>query len=275
MTRTALLGLTAAAAAGAVAVWWWWSPQRPAERLAERAATPEQAALWRAEAGRPAPRDFDRLLTETPRPAGRSGGSPSPTPPPQTTITPGVQNSAHVISSSINDTWSFTGKARVTAVAEAGERITLDAGDGRTIVFVARIGGKPIGLSVGSVVDATFRYRPNPFDYEQVLAVTTGAGTTIVVGVATDQKPAVLAAILPGFRIVARQVEKPINGLMPVSVEVADHSERLMPGAPQPISGVMVQILDSEARPEARGVLEGNPYAIDLLAWRLGREPVR
>jgi hypothetical protein len=175
-------------------------------------------------------------------------------------------NVARVIATSENGAWEFSGKATVIDVS--GDRVDLNLGQGRTLSFLARVGGQPLGVAAQQPVDLTFKSRPGVFNRQQILAVRTGTGKVIVSAVENSDTPVVLRVLLPPLTLVASQTGEPLNGSMSVVVEVDGDKDNVPPGRSGRIGGVSISLLGSIARPPRSFAADGSPYSIDLIAWR-------
>jgi type II secretory pathway pseudopilin PulG len=266
MPRRVIVLLLVIAIAVIVIVWWQRPPSR-ARRIAAHAATAEQTRLWQQVAAKGTP-GLERIpVPATPlqrrEPARPSPQGPTPNPP---RLPPGVVNVARVIATSETGPWAFSGKAAVVGVS--GDRVDLNLGAGRTLSFLARVGGQPLGVAAQQTVDLTVKSRPGIFDRQQILAVRTAAGKVIISAVENSDTPVVLRVLLPPLTLVASQTGQPIDGAMRVVVDVGGDTDNVPPGRSGQVGGVSFSLLGSNARPPGSSAADGSPFAIDLIAWR-------
>jgi hypothetical protein len=243
------------------------SPERKtAEQLSKLATTRDQARLWQQAADQGLTAGLAKL-EQTDRPVQ----SRQPSTVDNLTIPPAAQNPAipagvvgtiRIISSTGLENADYNGSATVADVS--GERLSLDLGERRTLVFQARADGGPLGVMKGDMVRVECRFRNERINRRQILAVRAPNGR----GIAriTETGSSALSVTVSLFGLVAKQA----MGQSPTSVDVRVGGARkvMVPGEIAQIGGLTVGLLTSSAitGPEAQ-TLEGSPYSIDLIAW--------
>jgi len=245
--------------------------QGRAQAISQQAASPEQARLWQEAAQKGAAVGIDQVAVPAQPIVERSRVMPVARPAATQTVAPlpaSIQGAARILSAPPVD--SFTGEANVVSVD--GERIELSLGQ-RVLTIQARAGGGPLQIKAGERAQVDYRVRDDPADRQRILAVRTAGGDGVITALDSAAKPVSLQVSL--FRLVASQTGTPANGSMPVEVRVGDVRRTLTAGQSADVGGVTVGILASTALTGADAFrAEGNPYAIDLVAW-VTRRPVQ
>jgi hypothetical protein len=262
---TLLLGVV-----GAIALLVWWSrPASLADQISTQAVSPEQARLWKDVAARGTPASLERLAQTDSAVQRRRPPQLSAQPVPGgASLAPGVETGLRVVSApeSAGPPMLIAGQAKVDTVV--GDRVELDLGNKRRLVFVARLSGKPLNVAQGQAVDIDFQWRPSVFDAQEILAIRTQAGAELITAAQSSAKPVVLTVTLPSLVITAAQIGKPEKGAMNVVVTVGGGKAVLTPGQTAPVGGRSVKLIGSLAEPANAGAIDGSPYSIDLIVWR-------
>lgn len=264
--RRSLVGVIAILIAiiAALAIW-WWRPVARTRSIATLAATADQRRLWEQVSHADA-----RLLYRLPvdyepiEPRRPPGAAPQPAPRRGGGTTAGAASRISLVSSSRTGAWDFAGQAKV--IGTSGERVDVDLAPG-TLSFAARINGKPLPVAKGDLIDLRVRSRPGPYDRNLMLAVRTASGGEIGLLLESGPMPVSATLPLPSGDLLASQTGGAANGAIPVTiVRPADKvKEDMKPGTTRQVGSISVLLLQSIALP-AR--LEGQPYVIDLIAWR-------
>ncbi len=266
MLRKVLLALIVVGAAGALA-WRLWAPD-PVERAAALTGNPEQEQLWRAASSPHAAAAVERLAALQP-----SGPVPPLSPAPQQKPQPGaipskVMSTIRIVSDLGAGGSEFAGKALVVQVDGNGERILLQLAPKRQLAIVAKVGGKPLGVSQKEAVDVQLRWRPGRIEREQFIAVRTPAGVEIASLVRTGRERVTLKApLLSGGMLTATQsLGIPLNDALSIEVDGPGFKDTLQPGMEKPYGERVIRVVASVARPA--GGNDGAAYGIELITWR-------
>ena len=236
-----------------------------ARHLADTAATPDQARLWREAA--------DQGLAVGLEQAPAAGGlvarrvtatAVSQQIVPQPVIIPeGVQTAVRILAAPAVVPAGFNGTATVVGVD--GYRIELDFGQQERLVLLARAGGKPIATQSRDRVQVEYRTRRDPRTPGDILAIRTEAGGGIVQAVQGGNEWVTLT--VPLFRLTARQSGSP--QAMTVDVGVGDAHRTMREGETAQVGGLNVTVIGSSAHTgEAAERIEGSAYTLNLIAWR-------
>jgi hypothetical protein len=262
-----ILSLVVFVAVAVVAIVWWQRPPALARRFAAEAVTAEQGRLWEQAAQRGTP-GLERLpiparpLERRERAGAAAQAVPSGTP----TLPPGVVSVARVVATSETGPWEFSGKATVLDVN--GDRVNVSLDGGRTLSFLARLAGQPLGVVAQQVVDLTFKSRPGVFDRRQILAIRTASGQFIASVVENGNAPVSVSLALPSLTFTASQTGQPFNGAMNVVVVVNGDKGDVSPGRSAQIGGLSINLLGSLARAAGGAAGDSGAYSIDLIAWQ-------
>ena len=262
-----ILILVAVVAVAVAAIVRWQRPPALARRFAAEAVTPEQSRLWEQAAQRGTP-GLERLPIPA-RPLQRrnpAGAAAQALPAVTPTLPPGAVTVARVVAASETGPWEFSGKATVLDVS--GDRVNVSLDAGRTLSFLARLGGKPLGVAAQQVVDLTFKSRPGIFNRQQILAIRTASGQFIAAAVENGNAPVSVSVALPSLTMVASQTGQPFNGAMNVVVTVNGDKGDVSPGRSAQIGGVSVNLLGSLARAAGAAGADSGAYSLDLIAWQ-------
>ena len=262
-----ILSLVAVVAVAVVAIVWWQRPPGIARRFAAEAVTPEQGRLWEQAAQRGTPGLEGLQIPARPlqrrEPAGATAQAvPSATP----TLPPGAVTVARVVAASETGPWEFSGKATVLDVI--GDRVNVSLDAGRTLSFLARVGGQPLSVGAKQVVDLMFKSRPGVFNRQQILAIRTASGQFLASAVENGDAPVSVSVALPSLTMVASQTGQPFNGAMNVVIVVNGDKGDVSPGRSAQIGGVSVNLLGSLARVTGAAAADSGAYSIDLIAWQ-------
>ena len=161
---------------------------------------------------------------------------------------------------------AFTSGVRVRSVE--GERIELELGGQGVLSFYARARGGPLRIKPGEEAQLDLRYRDDPFNRREIVALRLTGGDGVVSALDTGDKPVTLT--IPLFQLVATQSGTPEKDLMSVVVTVGGERQTLSPGQLVEFSkaGIMVGIVGSHAVTGERvNAMEGPPYALNIVAW--------
>ncbi|MEO8453168.1 MAG: hypothetical protein ABI647_25490 [Gemmatimonadota bacterium] len=162
----------------------------------------------------------------------------------------------------------YSGSARVADIT--GERIGLEL-PGQPplrLTLTARARGGALRLTPNEQVQLELRARDDPTNRQRIVALATKSDGIVSV-LETGTKP--VTATVRLFGLVARQVGNPDSGTMSVEVQIRGERQVMRPGQllDFPGAGLTVGLIGSTALTGAdRFRAEGNPYAIDLVAWR-------
>jgi len=159
----------------------------------------------------------------------------------------------------------YAGPARVAKIS--GEQLDLEFG-GTRLSLLARVRGGPLRLKEREEVRLELRTREEPANRQRIVALRSPAGEGIVSALETGREPVSVSIKL--FELVARQTGRSERGTMPVEVTVRGERRMMTQGELVDFksAGLTVGLVGSTALtgPE-RFQAEGNPYAIDLIAW--------
>lgn len=164
------------------------------------------------------------------------------------------------------DAKAFANSVRVRSVE--GERIELDVGGQGVLSFYARARGGPLRAGSGEEARLDLRYRDDPFNRQQILALRMANGDGIVSALDTGDKPITLT--IPLFQLIARQLRPTERYHMDVEVSVSGETQTLKPGqlAEFRKAGITVGIVGSDVfTGEGANAVEGPPYALNIVAW--------
>lgn len=161
---------------------------------------------------------------------------------------------------------AFNNKVQVRRVE--GEQIELDLGGQGLLSLYARARGGALRASVGEEAQLDLRFRDDPFDRQQILALRLANGDGVVSALDSSDQP--VTVNIPLFRLVATQTGKPEKDLMNVMVTVGGERKVLSPGqvVDFPAAGLTVGLVGSDAFVgERANAAEGRPYALNIVAW--------
>lgn len=158
----------------------------------------------------------------------------------------------------------FVGRAVVDAVED--EIVQFDLGGRRLLALQAKVKGFPLNVNEGDVAEIVVRqgdiYKPN-----DVVAVAL-PDDDVIRALVSDQGP--VRIDLPTFAFSAQQIGEPKGNQMPVDVTISGESKVLAQGDEEEFSaGLTVRLTASLAiQGPSVNALEGDPYRIELIAWR-------
>jgi hypothetical protein len=158
--------------------------------------------------------------------------------------------------------------SEVQVLRAEGEQLVLDLGNNRTLTLQARVRGGQMRARAGERAQLDYRFRNDAFNRQLILGLRLEGGDAVVSILEGGQKPVTVE--IPIFKLVATQVGASEKGVMNVEVTVGGSHKVLSQGqvAEFPESGLVVGLLASTAYTGADAYrAEGNPYAIDLVAW--------
>lgn len=161
---------------------------------------------------------------------------------------------------------AFTSGVRVRSVE--GERIELDLGGQGVLSFYARARGGPLRIKSGDEAQLDLRYRDDPFNRREIVALRLADGDGVVSALDSSDKPVTLT--IPLFQLTARQLRPTERYHMDVEVSVGGETQILKPGQLVEFSraGITVGIVGSNVfTGEAANAAEGPPYALNIVAW--------
>jgi hypothetical protein len=273
----ALVVIGVAAAAG-VAVW-RQTVDNPVRRAASLVGDDaDQERLWKETSSAHTRAALDRLAA--PQPAGalatpprQPPAQPVPQPDPDS-IPPNVATTIRIVSRMSPDPTEYTGRATVVGVDLNGERIVLQLGPNREITVVARVAGKPLGVSKGDTVDVQLKWRPGRLEREQIIGVRR-SGIDVATMVLTGSAPVTLKTVLlTGEPLILTQVGDPVSGSMALALRLPKLEDTIdIPkggmgvGIERQYGARRIKVLGSVAR-AGRG-RDGAPYGIDIITWQL------
>lgn len=150
--------------------------------------------------------------------------------------------------------------------ASDGEFLTLDLGDHGTLQVQAKIGGRALRAAAGETAQVRVR-RGTPFERNDFLAIRLERDQVLhaLVG---GTEPVRISA--PELLLEAVQFGEPEGNAMAVSVQVSRANPRILRmGEETEVAGLTVKVLASVAvQGEAAYALPGEPYRLEILAWR-------
>jgi hypothetical protein len=241
-----------------------------AQKTGELAANPEQARLWK-EAAEKNKQGLEKIPLPN-RPVQQRPVATVPNTTVQTTPTglpQGMQGGIRIISFPNlpgEAAKSFNNTAQVRRVE--GEQIELDLGQQRTLTLYAKARGGPLRARAGESSQLDLRFRDDPFDRQQILALRLANGDGVISALDSGDKPVTLNIRL--FRLTATQIGNPERNSMQVAVTVGGALQVLSQGQVVDFAqaGLTVGIVGSSAYvgPNAPAA-EGRPYALNLVAW--------
>lgn len=248
-----------------------------AENTAEVATTPEQRQLWQEAADQGQAPGLERVpVVEEPITQRTRSQAPSqPIPPQAVTIPQGVQNQIRVLVHPANPFLGYTGRARVSAIDPNDRvRVTLELGDTRTLTVLVRVNGDPLPLSVDESVSVAYETGRDPRVPNEVIAIRKENGGAGIAHVVRGGNEAMKAVDIPLFFMSVTQ--NPAPGLAEPSVifsgpPLKDNIGMSM-GRTQPVGGnVWLRVVGSTglAQDTDRGLIEGSPFTINVLVWRV------
>ena len=148
-----------------------------------------------------------------------------------------------------------------------GEFVTLRLPDRQLVRLQARVAGEAPRLAQGETVQLQLR-SGTPFRRRDVL-VLRGERDDLAYALVGDGDP--VSVSFPGLGVAARQDGEPAGNSLRVAVSAGQESRLLAVGeeAVFAAAGVTVKVLASVAvQGEAANVLPGEPYRLELIAWR-------
>lgn len=160
----------------------------------------------------------------------------------------------------------FSGTAKL--LSAEGEFLDLDLGQGRTLSLQTKVAGNPLRVKQGETATLLYR-RGDPFERNDLVALKLDQDD-LVYALVGSKEPVRLN--VPTHSLSATQTGKPMRNSMSVEVTVGDETLTLEAGEEKdfPAGGLTVFVLASVAvQGEAAHVLPGQPYRLELLAWRL------
>jgi hypothetical protein len=241
--------------------------KKVAETIAERVTTPEQARLWRAVSQESS---VDLAVAGIPRqPVENRRRASVPnrgTTPHAVTYPPEVRGALRVLAVPQVKGGQFVGAGKV--IQTRGERIDLDLGQNRTLALQVRVHGTAMRARSGDIATVEYRAQDDAFDRHQVIAVKVPSGDGIVSILEGGRGP--VSVRVPLFDLRAQQVGDVEKGQMRVDVRVGASQRTMASGQVAQFPGLTVGVLASSAYvgPDSYRA-EGNPYSMDLIAWRV------
>lgn len=241
-----------------------------AEAQSQLAATPEQARLWKEAVEKASESGLERApLVERPVTSRQRVAAPNRAAEgKQVQLPKELVTGIRIVSAPavVEDQFSFSGAAVV--VRAEGEQLELDLGQGRMLRLVARARGGPLRAKVGEKTQVDYRVRGDPFERHSILALRMENGDGVVSVLESGSKPVMVP--VPLFDLSAMQVGKPDKNTMNVEVRVGRERKVLAQGQIAEFLGsrLSVGLVTSIAFTGADlHRIEGNPYAIQLVAW--------
>ncbi|MDQ3698768.1 MAG: hypothetical protein M3373_12225 [Gemmatimonadota bacterium] len=237
-----------------------------AESQADLVADSAQARLWREAAAR-SPLDMEalRLDSAVVRPAARQPVPERAAPEqPARPFHQSVDAALVLVEAPAVDP-PYSGPARVTV---AGEYVSLDIGDGRTIRLHIKVAGNPLRAQTGEQGQLFFAHHGDPFVATDRLALRLPQDDLLYALVGDTS---LVRLALPPFRLTAQQIEPIENNTTPVRVTVGGETRTMRHGetAAFRTGNLTVRVLASVAvRGEAAHALPGEPFRLHLLGWR-------
>lgn len=238
-----------------------------AQKQSELATNQEQARLWKEGDKRgleQIPRPGQPVQMRQPPGVNNVPVQSKPAPLPQ-----GLQGGVRIISlPQLSDAAvkSFANEVRVRRVE--GEQIELDLGGQGILALYARARGGPLRASTGEAAQLDLRFREDPFDRQQIMALRLANGDGIISALDTGDKPVTIS--IPLFKLIATQTGASEKHLMNVVVTVGGERQMLSPGQilDFPRAGLTVGLVGSDAYTgETVNAIEGRPYALHIVAW--------
>ena len=256
---------------------WSFGRSSVAERIASQSVRPEQQRLWREVASKNLAPGLDRV----PMPGSPIQNPPAPLPPsqpapPGSSVLPrGATTAIQLVRATPAGSWSYSGKATVKDIAN--ERIDLNVTN-RAVTFLAKLGGQPLPVMVNQSIDLEYRSESGSNSAEHILAVVVDRATAVA-GILKSGTARVSVQIQL-LNLTLEQMGAQQNGAMPVIATVitpgdakgpaTKAAETIQPGTitPVQVGDVFIRLEGSLAPPAGAPRTDGNPYAIDAVAWR-------
>jgi hypothetical protein len=130
--------------------------------------------------------------------------------------------------------------------------------------MLARLGGKPVAMSPGDIVQVRYLASDDPRVPRDVLAVRTAGGDGFVQAIQGGNSPVTID--VPLFALSATQTGKP--PVMAVEVTVGGARRTIAAGETAEVGGLTVRIVASTSYTgSSAGRIEGSPYTISLIAY--------
>lgn len=241
-------------------------PERIADEQAALAASPEQAELWRRGAASGAFNGIEKLTTDRPAVASRRIVAVSSKAAPRTQQAfPQSLRTAVVVNMPIQFEEPLRGTARVRSVE--GEFVELEIGDQQVLQLQAKFDGTPLRARAGQSAQVFLR-TGDIYERNDILAVRVPEDEMIYALVGASN-PVRLSLEERGF--LAEQTGKPEGNTMQVRVSFRGETRVLSQGQQADFgeAGMTLKVLASVAvQGPAANALEGEPYRIELVAWR-------
>jgi hypothetical protein len=248
-----------------------------AEDTAQVATTQEQRQLWQEAADQGQAPGLERVpVVEDPITQRTRSQAPSRSIPSQAvTIPQGVQNQIRVVAHPANPFQGYTGRARVSAIDPNDRvRVTLELGDTRTLTVLVRVNGDPLPLMADEIVSVAYETGRDPRVPNDVIAIRKENGGPGIAHVVRGGNEAMKAVDIPLFGMSVTQ--NPAPGLAEPSVIFSGASLKdnigLSMSRTQPVGGgVWLRVVGSTglAQDTDRGLIEGSPFTINVLVWRV------
>ncbi len=161
---------------------------------------------------------------------------------------------------------AFTGAATVRAVS--GEFLTLDLGQDRLLRIQAKVAGGPLRVQSGESARVYLRSSGDPFARDDILSLRF-EGDEVLYALVGGNQPVRFRVAAPALGVA--QTGEPDGNTMPVVVTVGSERQTLRLGEQADFARarLTVRLLASTAiQGEAAYAVEGDPYRVQLLAWR-------
>lgn len=245
-------------------------PPREARNIAEAQAAlatdPAQAVLWEKAAAGGATVGIEKVTTERPAVTPRKLVLVSSRPAAMEKISfPQTLRTAVSISVPAELEDQFTGRARVRSAE--GEFVEFEIGGQRTLRLQSKLDGVPLRARTGETADVLLRVG-DIYERNDILFVRVAEDELLHALVGADG-PVSFAVKERG--LVAEQTGEPDGNTMPVRVSFGGETHTLRAGEQAEFgeTQMTLRILASVAvQGQAANALEGEPYRIELVAWR-------
>ena len=243
--------------------------EQTARQVSASATSSDQARLWREAADKGLTVGLERVsIVEQPvqpRPRAKGTGQAASEQPQRVVIPPGVHTALRIVAAPSLGTVGTDDFEPASVITKVGDQIALNLGGNRTLTVLARVGDKPIPVSMGEKVQVRYIPRSDPRVPGDVLAIRkdNGDGIVQIVQGGTER----VTVSVPAFGLMAKQSES----APPVAVDVSiGNSHQMMtPGQTKQVGGFTVTLTSSIALTGAiAGRIEGSPYSISLIAYR-------
>jgi hypothetical protein len=183
------------------------------------------------------------------------------------TIPKRVQNAIRILDYPINPATSHDGPATVIDVS--GDRIVVDLGSKRSLSMLARVAGRPVPVAAGETIRVAYQSRRDPKGQRSVIGIQNAAGAGIAHVMESSDN--LMDIVVPLFAVNARQLGSEPNPPVRITVGGGGAPRDLQPGESAGVGDVTVFVIGSAGlAPGAdAGQIEGKPYALNVMVWKV------